>query len=311
MTDRPGTASADPGPVAVRPVDPAPPGAAAGYLDPHTIRRLADAVGLTPSRGRGQNFVHDANIVRRIVGLAEVGPDDTVMEVGAGLGSLTLGLLHAGGTVVAVEIEPTLARRLPQTVADFAPDSVNRLTIIESDALQLRRDDPRLAAVPGRPNALVANLPYNIAVPVILHVLAEFTSIDRALVMVQREVADRLTAAPGSRVYGVPSAKLAWYGSARRLGTVAPTVFWPVPQVDSGLVGFVRQPRFDPAGRAAVFAVIDAAFAQRRKMLRSALAARYPAPAVNAALESAGIDPRARGETLAIDDFVRLAAHLA
>jgi len=277
-----------------------------GYLDPATIRRLAAQVGLRPSKGRGQNFLHDANTIRRIVGLAEVGPGDTILEVGPGLGSLTLGLLRAGTDVIAVEVEPCLAEQLPRTVADLAPDKVDHLQVIEADALRLTPGD-----LPGQPTALVANLPYNIAVPVLLHVLAGFDSISRGLVMVQREVADRLTAPPGSRTYGVPSAKLAWYGPARRVGTVPAAVFWPVPNVESGLVGFTRQERFDPAGRAAVFDLIDAAFAQRRKMLRSALAARYPAAVVHQALSTANIDPSVRGETLTIDEFVRLAAGFA
>jgi len=287
-----------------------------GYLDPATIRSLAARLDLKPSKGRGQNFLHDANTVRRIVGLAEVGPGDTVLEIGPGLGSLSLGLLHAGADVLAVEIEHSLAVQLPRTVADFAPDQANHLTVIEADALSMttRHGDGSpvgaSSADMGAPNALVANLPYNIAVPVILHVLATFPSIGRGLVMVQREVADRLAAPPGSRTYGVPSAKLAWYGPARRLGAVPATVFWPAPNVESGLVGLTRLDRFDPAARPAVFALIDAAFAQRRKMLRSALAARYPTAAVQKALSQSGIDPQARGETLTIDDFVRLAAAL-
>jgi len=272
------------------------------YLDATTIRRLAADLDLRPSKQRGQNFVTDANTVRRIVTAAAVGPADHVLEVGPGLGSLTAGLLAAGATVTAVEIEPALARRLPQTMAElgYAPD---HLTVIEADALTLD--------APLEPTALVANLPYNVAVPVLLHCLATFPSLASGLVMVQLEVADRLVAAPGSKTYGVPSAKLAWYATATKAGTVPASVFWPKPNVESGLVRLIRRdPPPTGATRDQVFAVVDAAFAQRRKMLRSALAARYDADAVKAALTAAGISEEARGETLAIGDFARLAEAL-
>ena len=276
----------------------------ADYLDATRIRALAARLGLRPSKGRGQNFLFDANTIRRIVGLAELAPDDTVLEIGPGLGSLTVGLLHGGVRVVAVEIEPVLANQLPVTMAELAPDKVDRLSVVEADALRMTED-----VIGGaQPTTLVANLPYNIAVPVLLHLLAGFPSIRRGLVMVQLEVADRLVAPPGSRVYGVPSAKLAWHATASRVGVVPPTVFWPAPKVESGLVRFTRRTP-PPADRATTFAVVDAAFSQRRKMLRSALSGRY-GPAVREALAQAGIPAEARGETLSIEDFARLATHL-
>jgi 16S rRNA (adenine1518-N6/adenine1519-N6)-dimethyltransferase len=271
------------------------------YLDATRIRALASSLDLRPSKGRGQNFLFDGNTVRRIVSLAGVTGDDTVLEIGPGLGSLTVGLLHSSARVLAVEIEPTLAQRLPITMGELAPDKADHLTVIQHDALRLDELDPL-------PTMMVANLPYNISVPVILHILATFPSIARGLIMVQLEVADRLAAPPGSKVYGVPSAKLAWYASATRVGTVPPTVFWPAPNVESGLVSFVRR---DPpaANRDATFAVINQAFSQRRKMLRSVLAAKY-GPQAHLALEESGISPTARGETLSIEDFARLATFL-
>ena len=272
------------------------------YLDATRIRALAASLNLKPSKGRGQNFLFDANTVRRIVGLADITHNDTILEIGPGLGSLTVGLLHTGAQVVAVEIEPALAEQLPKTMAELAPDTVKNLTVLQEDAL-------RMGPVEPVPTMLVANLPYNISVPVILHVLATFPSITHGLVMVQLEVADRLAAPPGSKVYGVPSAKLAWYASASRVGTVPATVFWPAPNVESGLVRFVRRDPPPGADRASTFAVIDAAFSQRRKMLRSVLTSVY-GPTARAGLEDAGISPEARGETLSIDDFARLARHL-
>ncbi|MDR0436492.1 MAG: 16S rRNA (adenine(1518)-N(6)/adenine(1519)-N(6))-dimethyltransferase RsmA [Propionibacteriaceae bacterium] len=273
-------------------------------LDPRTIRELAAEIGLRPSKQRGQNFVHDANTVRRIVALAGVRSGDALLEIGPGLGSLTLGLLEAGADVSAVEIEPALAELLPRTVARLLPEAMERLAVITADALEV-------SELPGRqPTKLVANLPYNISVPVLLHVLATFPMIASALVMVQLEVADRLVAEPNSKAYGVPSAKLAWYAVGRRVGTVPANVFWPVPNVASGLVAIERTaPPETPASREQVFAVIDAAFAQRRKMLRGALAGYYgSSAAAEAALRQAGIDPTARGETLNIADFARLAS---
>lgn len=280
---------------------------AEALLDPRTIRQLAAELDLRPTKQRGQNFVHDANTVRRIVAAAGVGADDVVWEIGPGLGSLTLGLLEAGARVIAVEIEPSLAARLPRTAEERLPQRAERLRVIEADALTVAQvDDPQ-------PTAVVANLPYNVSVPVLLHVLASFDTIATGLVMVQAEVADRLVAPPGSKVYGVPSAKLAWYCAARRIGSVPPTVFWPVPNVDSGLVSLARrEPPQTSASREQVFAVIDAAFAQRRKMLRSALSGLFGSSAAAAdALVAAGVDPQARGEVLDIVAFSRIAEALA
>lgn len=276
---------------------------AEALLDPRTIRELAAALDLRPTKQRGQNFVHDANTVRRIVAAAGVGADDVVLEIGPGLGSLTLGLLEVVAEVVAVEIESSLARQLPITAANRLADRAGRLRVIEADALSVDvLDDPQ-------PTAVVANLPYNVSVPVLLHVLARFATITTGLVMVQAEVADRLVAPPGSRTYGVPSAKLAWYCAAKRVGSVPPTVFWPVPNVDSGLVSLTRrEPPVTSATREEVFAVVDAAFAQRRKMLRSALAGMFgSSAAAEQALTRAGVDPQARGEVLGIADFARIA----
>ena len=271
-------------------------------LGPAEIRDLADRLGVRPTKSLGQNFVHDGNTIRRVVRTAELRAGEGVLEVGPGLGSLTLGLLEAGHPVTAVEVDPVLARALPDTVAALAPDG--ELRVITADALHLD-ELPEPA-----PTALVANLPYNVAVPVLLHLLERFDGIEHGLVLVQAEVADRLAAPPGSRVYGVPSAKLARYAEARRAGTVPRTVFWPVPNVDSALVRFVRRPPPDEgASRESTFAVIDASFAQRRKTLRAALAGWAGSPdAAQAVLTSAGIDPSARGETLGITDFARIAA---
>ncbi|HET8659258.1 MAG TPA: 16S rRNA (adenine(1518)-N(6)/adenine(1519)-N(6))-dimethyltransferase RsmA [Micromonosporaceae bacterium] len=274
-------------------------------LGPGEIRQLAAGLGVKPTKRLGQNFVHDANTVRRIVQAAGLSPYDVVLEVGPGLGSLTLALLGAASRVYAVEVDPVLAGALPRTVAAHAPAHADRLTVHTGDALRLTRAD-----LPGEPTALVANLPYNVAVPVVLHLLGELPSLGHGLVMVQREVADRLTAGPGSKVYGVPSVKLAWHAAARPAGRVPPNVFWPVPNVDSGLVAFTRHP--PPRGdvdRAAVFAVVDAAFAQRRKMLRSALAGWAGGPAAaEAVLAAAGLDPTARGEELTVAQFAAIAA---
>lgn len=274
-------------------------------LGPAQIRDLVGHLGLRPTKAWGQNFVVDAGTVRRTVRIAQVVPGEQVVEVGPGLGSLTLGLLEAGAHVVAVEIDPALAAQLPLTVAALAPSWADRLTVITADALAL-------TDVPGEPTALVANLPYNVAVPVLLGLLARVGSLDRALVMVQAEVADRLAAPPGSRTYGVPSAKAAWYAEVRRAGSISRSVFWPVPRVDSALVSLQRRdPPATTASRAQVFAVIDAAFAQRRKTLRAALAGVAGSPsAAQQALTDAGIDPSTRGERLAVGEFARIAEHL-
>lgn len=271
-------------------------------LGPAEIRSLAAEIGLRPRKMLGQNFLHDANTIRRIVRTAGLAPDDVVLEIGPGLGSLTLGLLAAGHAVTAVEIDPLLAEILPRTVQEHLPQAP--LTVVTADAMRLR-------SLPGAtPSALVANLPYNVAVPVVLHLLETLPSLRTGLVLVQAEVAERLAAGPGSKVYGVPSVKAAWYARATRVGAVPRAVFWPVPNVDSGLVRLVRQaPPAVAVARTDVFAVIDAAFAQRRKMLRSALAgwAGSAAAAVQA-LQAAGVDPTARGETLDVTQFARIAA---
>lgn len=277
-----------------------------GLLGGAAIRRLADELGLRPTKQRGQNFVTDANTVRRIVALSGVGADDVVLEVGPGLGSLTLGLLETGAQVTAIEIEESLAARLPETVAERMPDASDRLRVVAADAL-------RVAELPGpAPTAVVANLPYNVSVPVLIHLLEHFPDWTNGLVMVQLEVADRLVAGPGSKTYGVPSAKVAWFAAASRVGTVPPSVFWPVPNVDSGLVRLTRRPSPETtASRGAVFAVVDAAFAQRRKMLRQALSGLAGSSgAAEAAITAAGLAPTARGETLGIADFARIAEHL-
>ncbi len=271
-------------------------------LGPAEVRQLAAALGLRPTKQRGQNFVIDANTVRRIVRTAGVGADDCVLEVGPGLGSLTLALLAVARHVVAVEIDEVLSAALPATVARFAPDQADRFTLVHADALRVRE-------LPGPPpTALVANLPYNVSVPVLLHLLQEVPSLRSGLVMVQSEVADRLVAPPGSRTYGVPSVKAAWYADVRRAGAVGRNVFWPAPNVDSGLVALTRrEPPPHRSGREAVFAVVDAAFAQRRKALRGALGSLAPTPVVEEALAQAGVSPLARGEQLDVTDFVRIA----
>ncbi|MFF7414197.1 16S rRNA (adenine(1518)-N(6)/adenine(1519)-N(6))-dimethyltransferase RsmA [Streptomyces lydicus] len=273
-------------------------------LGPADIRELAGALGVRPTKQRGQNFVIDANTVRRIVRTAEVRPDDVVVEIGPGLGSLTLGLLEAADRVIAVEIDEVLAAALPSTVAARLPGRADRFALVHSDAMHVTE-------LPGpEPTALVANLPYNVAVPVLLHMLATFPSIDRTLVMVQSEVADRLAARPGNKVYGVPSVKANWYAEVKRAGAIGRNVFWPAPNVDSGLVSLVRRdkPVETSATRAEVFGVVDAAFAQRRKTLRAALAGwAGSAAAAEAALVAAGISPQARGEALTVEEFARIA----
>ncbi|BBH64825.1 ribosomal RNA small subunit methyltransferase A [Actinoplanes sp. OR16] len=277
-------------------------------LGPAEIRELAARLGVAPTKKLGQNFLHDPNTIRRIVAAAALRPDDVALEVGPGLGSLTLGLVGAVRHVHAVEIDPTLAAALPETV------EADHLTVHPADALRVTGDlfDPA-------PTMLVANLPYNVAVPVVLHLLAELPTLRGGLVMVQKEVADRLVAGPGSKVYGVPSVKLAWYAEAKSAGKVPPAVFWPVPNVDSGLVAFTR--REPPAGelpageggagaasRAEVFGVVDAAFAQRRKTLRAALAGwAGGADRAEQVLRAAGVSPQARGEALTVGEFAAIA----
>lgn len=272
-------------------------------LGPAEIRDLAELLDLQPTKKLGQNFVIDANTVRRIVKTAGVIAGETVVEVGPGLGSLTLGLLETGASVVAVEIDNRLATQLPITVAAAVPELVEgRLTVITEDAM-------RIAALPGEPTVFVANLPYNVSVPVLLHFLEHFGTIRRGLVMVQAEVGQRIAAEPGSKVYGAPSVKSAWYGRFRTAGQVSRQVFWPVPNVDSILVGFERgeQPGTEEE-RLATFALVDAAFQQRRKMLRQSLSGVLGnSTAASARLEAAGVAPTARGEELTVADFLAIA----
>ena len=268
------------------------------------VRALALGLGIRPTKTLGQNFVIDGGTVRRIVRTAGVSAADTIVEVGPGLGSLTLGLLETGARVVAVEIDPVLAAALPGTVATHAPGAVGRLTVVTADAMTVRE-------LPLTPTAMVANLPYNVAVPVLLTFLEHLPSLRDVLVMVQAEVADRLAAPPGSRTYGVPSAKAAWYAETVRAGSIGRSVFWPAPNVDSALVRLVRrEPPSTTASRQEVFACIDAAFSQRRKTLRSALAGwAGSSAAAEVALRAAGVDPGLRGERLDIHAFAAIAAH--
>ena len=268
------------------------------------VAERAGALGIRPTKSWGQNFVIDANTVRRIVRVAAVGSQDVVLEVGPGLGSLTLALLPEVATVHAVEVDPVLAAALPDTVAQLAPTLAHRLHVIHADALDVA------GPLEPAPTALVANLPYNVSVPVVLTLLEQFPTIARVLVMVQREVAERLAASPGSKVYGVPSVKARWYADVRLAGSVPRGVFWPVPNVDSGLVEMRRrQPPTTSASRGEVFACVDAAFAQRRKTLRAALAGWAGGAAqAEAILRRAGVDPSLRGEALDVAAFAAVAA---
>jgi 16S rRNA (adenine1518-N6/adenine1519-N6)-dimethyltransferase len=276
-----------------------------GLLGPAEIRQLAAGLGVRPTKTLGQNFVIDPNTVRRIVRTARLDPDDVTLEVGPGFGSLTLALLAASRRVYALEIDPLLAKALPETAGRRAPGHADRLTVLATDALQVAAADVPEPA----PTALVANLPYNVAVPVVLHLLATFDALRHGLVMVQKEVADRLTAPPGSKTYGIPSVKLAWYADARQAGRVPASVFWPVPNVESGLVAFTRRDPPLGAGRQAVFAVVDAAFAQRRKTLRAALAGWAGSAAeAERIVGASGVDPGARGEALTVQQFTAIAA---
>ena len=272
-------------------------------LGPNEVRTLAAELDLRPTKQKGQNFVIDPNTVRRIVRESRVQADDVVVEVGPGLGSLTLAILETGAAVTAIEIDELLAARLPRTIAECAPEQVDRFQLVLSDAL-------KVTALPDpQPTALVANLPYNVSVPVLLHLMELLPTLRKGLVMVQAEVADRLAAKPGSKVYGVPSVKAAWYADVRKAGAIGRNVFWPAPNVDSGLVAWTHHaPPTTDVSREQVFALIDAAFAQRRKALRGVLKA---SGVTTAHLEAAGIDPLARGEMLAIEDFVRLAEAVA
>ncbi|OFT89011.1 16S rRNA (adenine(1518)-N(6)/adenine(1519)-N(6))-dimethyltransferase RsmA [Corynebacterium sp. HMSC28B08] len=291
-------------------------------LGPAQVRELAAELGITPTKKLGQNFVHDPNTVRKIVAAAEVGSRDHVIEVGPGLGSLTLALLETVESVTAVEIDSRLAQKLPATVNHYAAGALDKLGVIEMDALKVTRADFEAAGRP-LPTALVANLPYNVSVPVLLHLLEEFPTIDRVLVMVQLEVADRLAAKPGSKIYGVPSVKAGYYGQVSRAATIGKNVFWPAPKIDSGLVRIDRYsndqrpwaanaPQLhtpeEQALRKETFTLADAAFLQRRKTLRAALSGHFGSgQAAELALVAAGIDPKERGEKLSASDFVRLA----
>ncbi|WP_315107103.1 16S rRNA (adenine(1518)-N(6)/adenine(1519)-N(6))-dimethyltransferase RsmA [uncultured Microbacterium sp.] len=268
------------------------------------IRRLAAELDVTPTKKLGQNFVVDANTVRKIVQAARVQPGERVVEVGPGLGSLTLAILEAGAAVTAVEIDHRLAARLPQTAAEHGVPE-GKLTVVDADAL-------RVTELPGEPTVLVANLPYNVSVPVLLHFLETFPYLQRGVVMVQAEVAERLAAKPGSKIYGSPSVKAAWYGEWKLTGNVSRQVFWPVPNVDSLLVGFDRSEgeRGPVEERRRTFAIVDAAFNQRRKMLRQALSGLFgSSAAATEALTAAGVAPTARGEDLTVDDYQRIAQH--
>lgn len=288
------------------PTGPTGPAASAGpaapaLLGPAEIRDLAEMLGVNPTKKLGQNFVIDGNTVRRIVKVASVQRGDTVVEVGPGLGSLTLGLLEVGAAVVAVEIDDRLAEQLPLTVQLMQPGA--QLTVIRADAL-------KIAELPGEPTRLVANLPYNVSVPVLLHLLEHFASIRAGVVMVQAEVGERLAAAPGSKIYGSPSVKAAWYGSFRTAGKVSRQVFWPVPNVDSILIAFERRAEALESEelRLATFALVDGAFQQRRKMLRQSLSTVLgDSGRATAVLEAAGIDPTERGEQLTVNDFLAIA----
>ena len=267
------------------------------------IRRIAAEEGITPTKKFGQNFVIDPGTVKKIVTASKINSNDFVMEVGPGLGSLTLAILQAGANLTAVEIDPPLAKRLPSTVKEFMPNALERFNVILKDALELNAQD-----VPNLANAqhftLVANLPYNVATPIILTLLEKFNNLTSFLVMVQKEVADRLCAQPGTKTYGTPSVKLAWYGESQKAGLIGRNVFWPAPNVDSALVYFERNNaiREDDQEREKVFKIIDAAFQQRRKTLHSALKGIIS----NESYDIAGIDPTRRGETLTCAEFLAL-----
>lgn len=285
--------------------------ATARLLGADDIHQLAAQAGIQPTKKLGQNFMCDPQTIRRIVTIAGVQPGDQVVEVGPGLGSLTLGLLGAGAHVTTVEIDPKLNAQLPQTVERFQPQNADNLTTVLSDALAIETADQLPGIDPDKPFALVSNLPYNVATPILLTLLARFSNLSSACVLVQSEVADRLSAGPGSKIYGVPSVKLRWYGEARNAGKVARSVFWPVPNVDSSLVSFTRWPQGSPQALRAqdyqlqerTFALIEAAFLQRRKTLRAALRDQLSAEQIQAA----GIEPMLRGEKLTLEQFAALA----
>jgi 16S rRNA (adenine1518-N6/adenine1519-N6)-dimethyltransferase len=264
------------------------------------IRQLAEKLDIRPTKKLGQNFVIDPNTINRIVSAAQLSGNDLVVEIGPGLGSLTLGILNVVPRVIAVEVDQRLAAQLPSTIAKHAPEA--KLDLVVDDALRVKE-------LPGAPTALVANLPYNISVPVLLHFLETFSSINKGLVMVQAEVAHRLAAGPGSKEYGAPSLKMAWYGPARLAGNIGRNIFWPVPGVDSALVYFERSEARNEALKTEVFAAIDHAFLQRRKTLRQALSTWAGSPQrAEEILKAAGVDPQARGEQLTIDHYIAIAS---
>ncbi|MEY4398014.1 MAG: hypothetical protein RLZ53_590 [Actinomycetota bacterium] len=265
------------------------------------IRKLAESLDVTPTKKLGQNFVTDPNTIRKIVAAAHLDGSETVVEIGPGLGSLTLGLLEVAKKVIAVEIDPKMAAAIENTVATRAPGK--DFALVANDAL-------KVTELPAAPDALVANLPYNISVPVLLHFIETFPSLQKGLVLVQSEVAHRLAAKPGSKIYGSPSAKLAWFAESNLAGNVSRNIFWPIPNVDSSLVYFERRntPIGDETLRLETFKVIDGAFSQRRKTLRQALADYAGSPAAaETLLVTAGVSPQARGEELGIDQFVKIA----
>jgi len=269
------------------------------------IREIAEQIGVRPTKKLGQNFVVDANTCRKIVKSAGVGPEDVALEIGPGLGSLTLAMLESAKEVIAIEIDDRLAAELPETAKRHGFD-LDKLTIINQDAMGI-------STLPLEPTVLVANLPYNVSVPVLLRFLELFPTLRSGVVMVQSEVADRLVAKPNSKTYGSPSVKATWWADLSSAGTVSRSIFWPVPNVDSSLVRFVRhESAGDEALRKVVFKIIDAAFAQRRKMMRAALSDMCgSSAAASAIIEASGIDPTIRGEALELSDFIKIAITLS
>ena len=265
------------------------------------IRALAEQLNLKPTKKLGQNFVVDANTCRKIVKLAGVESSDIALEIGPGLGSLSLALLEKAKQVLAVEIDDRLASQLPITAAQHGFDK-DKLKVINQDAMQLTK-------LPANPTVLVANLPYNISVPVLLNMLENFPTINRGVVMVQSEVAYRLAAKPNNKEYGSPTAKANWWADLQLSGSVGRSVFWPVPNVDSSLVSFIRHaPLGDEDQRVATFLVIDKAFAKRRMMMRSAVGELFDD--AEGYLIAAGVDPTIRGEALAIAQFFQIGKQL-
>lgn len=266
------------------------------------VRALADQLNLKPTKKLGQNFVVDANTCRKIVKLATVEKSDIALEIGPGLGSLTLALLEEASQVIAIEIDSRLADQLPLTAAERGFDQ-DKLKVINDDAISVRE-------LPFKPTVLVANLPYNVSVPVLLNILEHFPTITRGVVMVQSEVADRLAAVANNKDYGSPTVKANWWAHLKIAGNVSRSVFWPIPNVDSSLVRFDRHlPAGSEAERVTTFTVVDHAFAKRRKMLRSALSQLFNSNAESALIQ-AGIDPTSRGEVLTVEQFLKIGKQL-